>query len=161
MANHLRRNPAIGVVGPITNNIGNEAKVEVNYGDMLEMEHIARDITTGYRGRFLPIRTVAYFAAMFRRSDFSKFGPLSLDYGRGMFEDDDHCEVIKAQGFVCALAEDAFVHHHLSATFDSEVKREEKAKLFQQNKATFESKWGPWAPHRYRSSRPASSLAKT
>jgi len=56
-----------------------------------------------------------------------------------------------------ALAEDAFCHHHLSATFDA-LPSGEKQQLFERNRALFEERWGKWVPHRYRDSRPAASL---
>ena len=31
---HLRREPTLGLVGPVTNNIGNEARIEIQYRDM-------------------------------------------------------------------------------------------------------------------------------
>jgi len=153
----LERNPNIGAVGPLTNNIGNEAKLFVEYENMEQMKDVARQATTGYRGIFTPINVVAYFAVMFRRADLSVFGQLAEDYGRGMFEDDDHCALIKSKGYVCALAEDAFVHHHLSATF-SKLDDSEKEALFDKNKQIFENKWGVWQPHEYRKERPFSSL---
>lgn len=157
MVRHLDRNPRIGAVGPLTNNIGNEAKLFVEYIDIEQMKYVARQATTGYRGRFTSINVLAYFAVMFRRSDLSSFGLLAEEYGRGMFEDDDHCAMIKSQGYICALAEDAYIHHHLSATF-STLKAGEKEDLFSKNKQIFEKKWGVWRAHQYRESRPMSSL---
>ena len=158
MVRHLRDNPGIGVVGPLTNNIGNEARLDVNYADMAEMIDVARSVTTGYRGMYSPVRVSAYFAAMFRTADLETFGLLPEEYGRGMFEDDDHCETIRKRGFICALAEDAFVHHHLSGTF-STIGGDEKRRLFERNRAVFEAKWGTWIPHEYRSDRPVGSLS--
>ena len=157
MVRHLANNPAIGAVGPLTNNIGNEAKLFVDYEDMKKMRFVARSVTTGYRGIYTNIPVVAYFAVMFRKQDLKIFGLLSEEYGRGMFEDDDHCAVIKSKGYICALAEDAFIHHHLSATF-SKLKDEEREVLFEKNKDIFEKKWGKWKGHKYRSVRVKSLL---
>ena len=154
---HLKNNPIIGAIGPLTNNIGNEAKLPVNYATMEEMITTSRALKTGYRGRYFETNVVAYFAVMFRQRDMDAFGLLSLDYGRGMFEDDDHCNMIKSKGFICAVAEDAFIHHHLSATF-SKINDVERQKLFDDNKATYESKWGKWQAHKYREDRPQSDL---
>jgi GT2 family glycosyltransferase len=159
MVRHLQHDSNIGVVGPLTNNIGNEAKLFLEYEDMEQMKTVARQVTTGYRGVTTPIPVVAYFAAMFRRADLEKFGFLSEDYGRGMFEDDDHCAIIRSKGYTCALAEDAFIHHHLSATFDK-LKDGEKEALFNKNKQIFEKKWGTWTPHQYRVERPSSSFKR-
>ena len=157
MVRHLRDNPEIGAVGPLTNNIGNEAKVFVRYDDMDQMKRTVRRITLGYRGRFLEVGALGYFAVMFRRRDLDSFGLLSLDYGVGMFEDDDHCRTIQSKGYVTAVAEDGFVHHHLSASFDRLDGSEKKA-LFKRNREIFERKWGPWKAHQYRRSRPEKRL---
>ena len=52
-------------------------------------------------------------------------------------------------GFDIAIADDVFVHHHLSASFD-QLKEEERDALFERNKKIFEKKWGAWKPHQYR-----------
>ena len=157
MVRHLRDNPEIGAVGPLTNNIGNEAKVFVQYGDMDQMKKTVRRMTLGYRGRFLEVGALGYFAVMFRRKDLESFGLLPLDYGLGMFEDDDHCRTIQSKGYVTAVAEDGFVHHHLSASFDR-MGGSEKTALFERNREIFERKWGPWKAHQYRRSRPEKQL---
>ena len=157
MVRHLRDHPEIGAVGPLTNNIGNEAKVFVRYGDMDQMKKTVRRMTLGYRGRFLAVGALGYFAVMFRRKDLDSFGLLPLDYGLGMFEDDDHCRTIQSKGYVTAVAEDGFVHHHLSASFDR-MDGSEKEALFERNREIFERKWGPWKAHQYRRSRPEKRL---
>ena len=157
MVRHLAGNPEIGAIGPLTNNIGNEARISVAYKDMEQMRKVARRITLGFRGRFFLVDALGYFAVMFRRSDLEHFGLLPLDYGIGMFEDDDHCRTIQSKGYVTAVAEDGFVHHHLSASFDTWDGTEKKA-LFEKNKVIFENKWGPWKAHQYRKSRPPKIL---
>jgi GT2 family glycosyltransferase len=157
MVAHLQADPRVGVVGPLTNAIGNEARVEVAYADMTGMAAEMRRVTAGHRGQRTEVAVCAYFCAMFRAADLARVGPLSEDYGLGMFEDDDHCARIRAGGQVCALAEDAFVHHHLSASFDA-LGAARKAALFARNRAIFESRWGPWVPHRYRDARPRATL---
>ena len=157
MLQNLKNDPSIGAVGPLTNNIGNEAKLSVNYASMDEMITKSRALKTGFRGKNFETRVVAYFAVMFRKKDIKNFGLISTDYGRGMFEDDDHCNVIRSKGYKCVVAEDAFVHHHLSATF-SKIDEQERKKLFETNKKIYETKWGAWQPHKYRSERLASEL---
>ena len=157
MVRHLARHPEIGAVGPLTNNIGNEARLTLKYEDMDEMKRTARRVTWGYRNRHFPVDVLGYFAVMFRREDLKAFGLLPEDYGLGMFEDDDHCRTIRSKGFVPAVAEDAFVHHHLSASFDT-WDDDAKQALFERNRSIFERKWGPWKAHQYRTSRPERAL---
>ncbi len=157
MMRHLQNNPSAGVVGALTNNIGNEAKLDIQYSTMAEMIHRSRALKTGYRSKAFEVAVTAYFAVMFRKKDLDMFGLLSTDYGRGMFEDDDHCKVIQSKGYSSIVAEDVFIHHHLSATF-SKLKQTERDALFAANKAVFEKKWGPWQAHQYRDSRLPSCL---
>lgn len=157
LVRQLQQNPDIGAVGPLTNNIGNEAKLFVNYPDISAMAVQAKRWLTGYRNQNTTLRNIAYFCVAFRMSDLEEFGGLSEDYGTGMFEDDDHCNVIRQAGFRIALAEDAFVHHHLSATF-GEMDNSVKESLFERNKRIYESRWGEWVPHVYREKRPLSQL---
>jgi GT2 family glycosyltransferase len=157
MISKLKNNKKIGVVGPLTNNIGNEAKLDVQYKDMHEMKKIAFDNTIFNRGNYTELNMVAYFAVMFRKIDFEKFGPLSEEYGVGMFEDDDHCAMIKSKGNICVLAEDAFIHHELSASF-SKINEKVRKKNFEKNKLIYEKKWGVWIPHQYRTNSSINSL---
>ena len=157
MVRHLARNPEIGAVGPLTNNIGNEARLAVDYADMEEMRRTVRSLTWGHRSRNFSVSALGYFAVMFRRSDLERFGLLPEEYGLGMFEDDDHSKTIQSRGYVTAVAEDSFVHHHLSASFDAWEPSEKEA-LFERNRAIFERKWGPWKAHEYRASRPERDL---
>ena len=153
MARHLARNPKIGAVGSLTNNIGNEARIAVQYENMEQMRRTARQLTWGYRSRNFSVKALGYFAVMFRRRDLECFGLLPEAYGLGMFEDDDHSRTIQAKGYITAVAEDAFVHHHLSASFGT-WDTDAKQALFERNRSIFERKWGAWTPHEYRTSRP-------
>ena len=153
MARHLARNPKIGAVGSLTNNIGNEARIAVQYENMEQMRRTARQLTWGYRSRNFSVKALGYFAVMFRRRDLECFGLLPEEYGLGMFEDDDHSRTIQSEGYITAVAEDAFVHHHLSASFGT-WDTDAKQALFERNRSIFERKWGAWTPHEYRTSRP-------
>ncbi|MGH7860445.1 MAG: glycosyltransferase, partial [Candidatus Binatia bacterium] len=50
LVNHLERDPAIGIIGPITNNIGNEARVATSYSDVAEMPAEAYQLTRARLG---------------------------------------------------------------------------------------------------------------
>jgi GT2 family glycosyltransferase len=76
-------------------------------------------------------------------------GELDERFGLGFFEDDDYCRRARAAGFRIAIADDVFIHHELSAAFDSLGPRA-KQEQFERNRRLFEEKWGPWTPHKYR-----------
>lgn len=149
MAQHLRRNPGVGLVGPVTNNIGNEARIEIHYASMEEMITNAGSFTRKHPGAAFAMPTAAFFCVMLTRAAYEKVGLMDEAFGVGFFEDDDYCRRLAREGFGVLCAEDVFVHHHLSASFNK-LKADAKQKLFETNKAIFEAKWGEWVPHVYR-----------
>jgi GT2 family glycosyltransferase len=94
------------------------------------------------------IPILAFFCVAIKREIIEKIGLLDEAYGIGMFEDDDYCMRVKEQGYKLVCADDVFIHHHLSASFDKNP--EWKEQLFKKNKAIYESKWGKWEGHSYR-----------
>lgn len=149
MVNHMRRNPDLGLLGPVTNNIGNEARIDIFYDDMTQMMARSSQYTRSHVGQLYPLRTAAFFCVMLKRSVFEKIGPLDEAFGRGFFEDDDYCRRIEQAGLKVACADDVFIHHHLSASFNK-LKSQDRQKLFEDNKKIYEKKWGPWVPHGHR-----------
>ena len=145
---HLQRDPSLGLIGPVTNNIGNQAKIHISYDSMDEMLVQAGRYTRSHIGQLLPLPTAAFFCVMFSRDVYQRVGDLDEAFGRGFFEDDDYCRRVEQLGLRIACAEDVFIHHHLSASFNK-VRNSERQKLFEDNKATYEAKWGPWVPHQH------------
>ena len=148
MFKHLQRDPSIGLIGPVTNNIGNQAKIHIDYGNMEEMLVKAGRYTRSHIGQTFSLPTAAFFCVMFTRNVYERVGDLDEAFGRGFFEDDDYCRRIEQIGLRIVCAEDVFIHHHLSASFNK-IKSVDRQKLFDDNKATYEAKWGPWIPHHY------------
>ncbi|MCB9913676.1 MAG: glycosyltransferase [Planctomycetes bacterium] len=146
---HFRRDPDLGLLGPITNNIGNEARVPTSYVDAAGMHAEAALLVLDGAGRSFALDVAAFFCVMGRRETFEEVGPLDEGFGMGFFEDDDYCRRVRELGKTIRCAEDAFVHHELSASFDK-VDPEARRALFERNKRYYESKWGEWIPHAYR-----------
>jgi O-antigen biosynthesis protein len=143
------QNPAVGMVGPVTNSCGNEACIKVPYEDIADMENFARDYTRKNRGKFFEINVLAFFCTVIPRRVWDAVGPLDEQYEIGMFEDDDYALRIKEHGFKMICAQDVFVHHFGRASF-ARLKESEYRKIFGRNKERFEKKWGrPWVPHKY------------
>lgn len=150
LVGHMRRSEALGMLGPVTNNIGNEARIDIRYANMEQMLQVSGEYTARHAGQLTPLHTAAFFCAMMPRHVYEKVGDLDEAFGIGMFEDDDYCRRIQEQGWDIACAEDVFIHHHLSASF-SQIKQEKRQAMFEANKAIYEAKWGTWMPHKYRS----------
>lgn len=149
LVGHLRRSDDLGMLGPVTNNIGNEARIEIRYDSMEEMLPLAGDYTRRHAGQLTPLRTAAFFCVMLPRTVYEKVGLLDEAFGIGFFEDDDYCRRVEQAGWTVACADDVFVHHNLSASFNK-LKQETRQALFEQNKTIYEKKWGPWVSHKYR-----------
>ena len=141
-------NPGIGLIGPVTNFVGNEAKIPVNYQTLGEMEAFADEWMWANEGRVGEIHMLAMFCVAFRRDTFERVGPLDEQFGLGMFEDDDYS--LRIKGFnlrvVCAL--DVFVHHVGQAAFRKLIENGEYDSLFEENRRRYESKWNVrWVAH--------------
>jgi GT2 family glycosyltransferase len=149
LLHHLMDHSDIGLLGAVTNHIGNEAQVKVEYAGLDQMPERSRAYTLTHMGELLFLRTVAFFCVMMPRSTYTRCGPISEEYGVGFFEDDDYCRKVEKLGLKIACAEDVFIHHHLSASFNK-LREKERRALFDRNRAIYEKKWGPWTPHRYR-----------
>ncbi len=152
LVRHFERDKTIGLIGPVTNNIGNEAKIEIAYDDMDEMLRKSATYTRRHIGQTFTLRTAAFFCVMLPRTTYERIGVLDEAFGRGFFEDDDYCRRIEQIGLRVVCAEDVFVHHHLSASFNK-LKQQTRQNLFEENKKIYEAKWGRWTPHGYRTDR--------
>ncbi len=149
---HRIDNPKVGLVGPVTNSIGNEAKVDVCYDpeDLQDLEEKAAEYTTKHKGMYLEVENIAAFCWIMKRKTYEQIGGFDERFGKAFFEDDDYCLRVKKAGLKILIAEDVFVHHFHSAStgpLDNPGTKE----LFLENKKKFEDKWGiRWQPHQYR-----------
>ena len=145
----FRAHDRIGLTGPVTNNIGNEARIDIKYADKDEMVERARRYMAKNSRKLLYVHNVAFFCVAISRCVVEQVGLLDERFGLGFFEDDDYCRRVKEAGYDIVIVEDSFIHHHLSASFDK-LGAERKQKIFEENKKLYEAKWGKWAPHEYR-----------
>ena len=138
----------IGLVGPLTSRIGNEQRVAISYDDLGEMASAARQLVRRRLRQTFEVRVLAFFCVALRRAVIDELGLLDEVYGLGFFEDDDYCMRAARAGWKMVVADDVFVHHHHSASF--EALGAAAHDLMTRNRQIFESRWGPWQPHRYR-----------
>lgn len=149
LLSHLKADKTIGLIGPVTNNIGNQAKINIQYPDIKTMLEISAHHTRNHIGERFQLKTAAFFCVMMPRHVYELIGPLDEAFGLGFFEDDDYCRRIEQKGLRIMCAEDVFIHHHLSASFDK-IKQTHRQALFEKNKTIYEKKWGTWIPHSYK-----------
>jgi GT2 family glycosyltransferase len=138
---HLARDPRIGLVGPVTNAIANEGRVDVGYASLEDLPAWAHRWTREHDGETFPIPSLAFFCVAMRREVFERVGPLDERFGLGMFEDGDYNRRVRGAGFEIRCARDAFVHHWQMASF-RKLGEAAYLRLFEENERKFEEKWG-------------------
>jgi GT2 family glycosyltransferase/2-polyprenyl-3-methyl-5-hydroxy-6-metoxy-1,4-benzoquinol methylase len=147
MIRHLAANPRIGLIGPVTNEIGNEAKIPVGYSRLADMPAWAARHARAHDGQTFDISMLAMFCVATRRQVVEQVGLLDERFGLGMFEDDDYTRRLKDAGYTCVCALDAFVHHAGRASFKL-LGDQKYFEIFIHNRSLYEQKWGEmWQPH--------------
>ncbi|WP_158560653.1 glycosyltransferase [Paenibacillus contaminans] len=138
----LKENFEIGLVGPMSNHVGNDQALDFFCGNSIigADEAWLRDFYRYYRGGVRFTEMLGFFCVAMRKATYLKVGELDKGYGISMFEDDDYCKRVKQAGYRLAIIEDAFVFHHGSASFRN-MDQEQYKELWKRNKRYFEQKW--------------------
>jgi GT2 family glycosyltransferase len=140
LIHHLEADPQIGMIGPVTNATGNEARVEVTYSDIEDMPDFASRYTRDHQGGLYPLREFAMYCIALPRKVIQEIGLLDERFSVGMFEDDDYAVRIRQAGYKILCTRDVFVHHYSEATFKT-FPKETYLEIFRTNQAKFEEKW--------------------
>jgi GT2 family glycosyltransferase len=144
---HLE-NPGVGLVGPVTNRIGNEAEVETDYRTWGEFLDFAGRRAEAHAGEWLEVRSPAMFCLAMRRHTFLQVGPLDERYEVGLLEDDDYADRAREAGYQLRCVEDVVVHHFGEASFGRLVPGGEYARILRANQRLYAEKWGRrWEPY--------------
>ena len=147
---HVRQDPSIGLLCPVTNFAGNEIKINVNYTGWQEMESFARSVAASKSGQRMEIGVAPLYCALMPRAVWEKVGEMDTRYEIGMFEDDDLTLRVREAGFGVFGAEDCFIHHFGQGSF-SKLSPENYNRIFEANRKRFEEKWNrPWVAHKTR-----------
>lgn len=150
LAAHLE-DDSVGLVGPLTNRIGNEAEVATDYETWGGFLDEAARRAAAEPGRGFEIPTVTMFCLAMRRSAWERLGPLDTDFGVGTLEDDDYSLRARKAGYRLLCAEDVLVHHFGEGSFGKLFSDGEYSRVIDRNRQRFELKWGtPWEPYERR-----------
>ncbi|MFQ5730916.1 MAG: glycosyltransferase [Planctomycetaceae bacterium] len=139
MLDTLHRDPAIGLVGPCSNNVSGPQQVPVGYHDLSELDGFAWERGLQLSGRITDLDRLVGFCLLIRRDVIDRVGGFDERFGIGNFEDDDFCRRAKEAGFRAVVAEDAFVHHFGSRTFQGIGV--DFAGLLKENAVKYREKW--------------------
>lgn len=150
LLNHMQRDLRIGLIGPVTNSTGNEARIVSTYTSPNEMEKFAGDRSQKMAGLSFDIRMLAFYCVMARKDQYEAFGGLDERYAVGMFEDDDLAVQYHLAGYKVVCAEDVFIHHFQGTSF-GKLEDIQYSKIFEENRRKYEEKWNKkWEPYQLR-----------
>ncbi len=141
MIAHLRNSPRAGMIGPVSNMVGNEAKIPVGYTAIADMPRWAADYCRRHDGETTAMKMLGFFCVLLRREVYEKVGEMDERFGVGYFEDTDYCYRAARAGYQLLCARDAFVHHWQGASFRL-LGQTGHARIYKQNQRLFEAKWG-------------------
>lgn len=136
----IQREPDIGIVGPMTNNIsGIQLVSNIGYDSVSGLYDYAISFREKNRYRRIESRRIVGFCMLFRKSLVDRIGLLDETFGSGNFEDDDYCLRAELAGYRNVIAGDVFIHHYGSQTFSGN--RINYSDAIKRNKALYHDKW--------------------
>ncbi len=114
----LQSDKSIGLLGPVTNSVGNEQKIYTSGTTPLQILTEGIQWTRNAAGAQFETERLGFFCVAFRRELFEKVGGLDEAFGLGFYEDDDFCVRVRRAGYRLVCCEDVFVYHQGSASFN-------------------------------------------
>lgn len=140
LASYFTSDDTIGMIGPISNSVGNEQQVII---DGISAENFIEkwQEIPELDPRLVYTTDLGFFCVMIRRPVIEKIGLLDVNFGMGMFEDTDYCIRVKKAGYKLAFSQGVFVYHHGSFSF-KKITSEKYSEIFNKNLQYFRSKHG-------------------
>jgi GT2 family glycosyltransferase len=136
----LQEDVSIGLVGPVSNAVGNEQRIFT--GGVTPSEILAEGAAwvRHSRGDAFETERLGFFCVAFRRETMEAIGLLDEAYGLGFYEDDDYCLRVRQAGYRLVCREDIFVYHRGGSSFGKE--RRTTRSLLRKNRRRLERKFG-------------------
>jgi GT2 family glycosyltransferase len=126
------------IISPLTNNAGTCQHLLFPNNNQNEIFELQKVITATAPDKLINIYRADFFCVAIKKLLWDKLNGLSLDYGRGYYEDFDFCMRAKKLGYQSVVFEKWFVYHQGSAIFKSDPAQKQ---LIKKNKKIFLSKY--------------------
>lgn len=131
----LSRDRGIGLVGPVSNSVGNEQKIFTRGQTPDRIIEEGVTWVSNSRGSRFETDMLSFFCVAMRRDVFAGVGMLDESFGLGFYEDDDYCMRVRIAGYRLVCVEDVFIYHRGGGSFDRlpqgtrKIMRENRGKL--------------------------------
>ncbi|MBJ6363819.1 glycosyltransferase family 2 protein [Paenibacillus sp. GCM10012307] len=137
----LESDSRIGMVGPVTNFISGQQRIDVPYMNVEDMPAFARENNVSDPSRWRRVDRLTGFCLLFRRSLWERTGYFDEGYRIGNYEDDDYNIRVKLQGYTLVIAFDSFIHHFGSVSMRA-LGEEQFYRINMLNEQYYMDKWG-------------------
>jgi GT2 family glycosyltransferase len=132
-----REHPEVGMLGPVSNSVGNEQYIYLPLGAEDAVMEAGCRYAAGQEGSYFYTSMLGFFCVMIRKEVFQSVGFLDEKFGLGYFEDDDFCRRARLQGYKLACLENIFIYHRGSACFS----KVDFSALVRENRHYYEQKY--------------------
>ncbi|WP_308635569.1 glycosyltransferase family 2 protein [Paenibacillus silvisoli] len=136
----LNSDSSIGMVGPVTNYISGDQRIDVPYKTVKGIAPFARQHNSPNPAKWQRTDRLTGFCLLFRRELWNRTGYMDEGYAIGNFEDDDYNIRVRMQGYAMYIARDTFIHHFGSVSM--KALGEKLAEINDHNQQVYSEKWG-------------------
>jgi GT2 family glycosyltransferase len=143
LVDELISRPEVGLVGPVSNGVANEAQVRCPCGSLEELPLWALSRSQRFFRRSWAMPMLAFFCVATWRRLWEQLGGLDEGFGLGLFEDNDFSFRMRTAGFTLSCRRDAYVHHFQSSSF-SRLADDQYLALYEANRRRFLAKKRAW-----------------
>lgn len=137
----LDNNADVGLVGPVTNSVGNEQMIYFNTTCEAEIVREGNRWASQNYNQYFYTDMLGFFCVAIRGELIESIGLLDEEYGLGSVEDDDYCYRARERGYKLVCTEGVFVYHKGSFTFNK-VDKKYLEHLINSNITKYENKFG-------------------
>ena len=145
LSSMLIENKDWGLLGPVTNEAGNEQKIFVTSTHPKQIIEDGEKWCSQSNHDYFESERLDFFCVAMRKATYEKLGRLDEDFGLGYYEDTDFSLRAKIMGLKLIFTEDVFIYHQAGQSFSTLRKkkikllmRENRKKLLKKHSGRFE-----------------------
>ena len=154
LINALKRDPKLGIVGPMTMPVKGDRLYDSQHNLSLypslfpsncelSLDAINKILEFYHKGKTLDVSFVAFLCAVIKMEVINKVGLLDTNYALGMWDDNDYCLSASKFGYTNKLLADTCIQHKGRSTFILLQDQENinLPELMKRNKEYMDKKW--------------------